>query len=354
MPPVRLSDELAYIATKSDMSNKTLKQTYPFDFDGNGMIKASRTPEDPAPLIRAHGLPFIAVARDTVALSGRKHTFLCAALLDKNDKNIKSARSAFTIGTIVATKTFVDMPRTIDRQLFTHSGMYPESRNEEATRAEANFPKESRPAGNARDTMSSLHNALATLMGKPVTVIRLIDLPAYRLTCGPGNDSTTIGESFVNKFATQPYSNLLALDYVNADGVQAPITQQAETAATPEKKKTRRSRKHEQTTQAKTQQEDKLEHHIDPLLRLKAGGVKRGGRRQSTTVNPAHRADPQHRPRSPPKGPDRRHARGPRHCTPTPAVPPGSAERPSCRQPAGKRYRNGQPALQTILTHLPG
>lgn len=275
-PPtgVRLSDELAYIATKSDMSNKTLKQTYPFDFDGNGMIKASRTPEDPAPLIRAHGLPFIAVARDTVALSGRKHTFLCAALLDKNDKNIKSARSAFTIGTIVATKTFVDMPRTIDRQLFTHSGMYPESRNEEATRAEANFPKEFRPAGNARDTMSSLHNALATLMGKPVTVIRLIDLPAYRLTCGPGNDSTTIGESFVNKFATQPYSNLLALDYVNADDVQAPITQQAETAATPEKKKTRRSRKHEQTTQAKTQQEDKLEHHIDPLLRLKAGGVK--------------------------------------------------------------------------------
>ncbi|CAI7608258.1 unnamed protein product [Penicillium palitans] len=245
-PPtgVRLSDELAYIATKTDMSNKTLKRTYPFDFDGN----ASRTPEDPAPLIRAHGLPFIAVARDTVALSGRKHAFLCAALLDKNDKNIKSARSAFTIGTIVATKTFVYMPRTIDRQLFTHSGMYPESRNEEATRAEANFPKEFRPVGNARDTMSSLHNALATLMGKPVTVIRLIDLPAYRLTCGPGNDSTTIGESFVNKFATQPYSNLLALDYVNADDVQAPITQQVDTAATPEKKKTRRSRKHEQTT----------------------------------------------------------------------------------------------------------
>lgn len=99
------------------MSNKTLKQTYSFDFDGNGMIKASRTPEDPAPLIRAYSLPFIAVVLDTIALSGRKYAFLCAALLDKNAKNIKSARSAFTIGTIVATKILVDIPRTIDRQL---------------------------------------------------------------------------------------------------------------------------------------------------------------------------------------------------------------------------------------------
>ncbi|KUM64864.1 hypothetical protein ACN42_g2207 [Penicillium freii] len=92
-PPagVKLSDELAYITTKSTMSNKTLKQMYPFDFDGNGMIKATRTPEDPAPLIRAHGLPLIApiaVARDTVALTGRQHALLGAALQDKNDKSI--------------------------------------------------------------------------------------------------------------------------------------------------------------------------------------------------------------------------------------------------------------------------
>ncbi|KAJ5393253.1 uncharacterized protein N7487_010894 [Penicillium crustosum] len=52
LPPptgVRLSDELAYIATKSDISSKTLKQTYSFDFDGNGMIQVTYTPEDPAP-----------------------------------------------------------------------------------------------------------------------------------------------------------------------------------------------------------------------------------------------------------------------------------------------------------------
>ncbi|KAJ5977041.1 hypothetical protein N7501_000383 [Penicillium viridicatum] len=281
-----LSDELAYIATKSTMSNKTLKQMYPFDFDGNGMIKATRTPEYSAPLIRAHGLPLVAVARDTVALTGRQdaslgaalqdkndknrsvkydkrwnrvrqqlqqestdpvtaslpyimedgflysvqddgshwlciprslakdifelvhdnqghlgfdrcrrkmdgiviyrvrritnrdtialtgrqHASLGAALQDKNDKNIKAARSAFAIGTLVAPRSFVNMPRTIDRQLFTHTGTYLDAQKTEAALARANFPKEFKPACNARDTMSSLHNALAVLMGDPLAV----------------------------------------------------------------------------------------------------------------------------------------------------------------------------------------
>ncbi|KAJ5955958.1 hypothetical protein N7501_010237 [Penicillium viridicatum] len=243
---------------------------YPFDFDGNGMIRATRTPEGPAPLIRAHGLALIAVARDTVALIGRRHALLGTALLDKNDKGIKAARSAFTVGTIVPPKSFVEMPRTIDRQLFAHTGKYLETQKDEATLAETSFPKGFKPACNARDTMSSLHNTLAILMGDNITVIRLIDLRDYRLAYGQAEGSTTITENFVTKFATQPYSNMLALDYTNTDDVQAPVTvsQPVQTEdPTPKRKRTRLDKlpednRHEDATTQPAQ----TEHQIDPLL----------------------------------------------------------------------------------------
>ncbi|CAI7620533.1 unnamed protein product [Penicillium viridicatum] len=134
-------------------------------------------------LIRAHGLPLIAVTRDAVASQGRRRALLGAALLDKNDKNTKAARSAFTVGTLVAPKSFVEMPRAVDRQLFTHSGTYLDTQKDEAALTKTSFQEEFRPARNARDSLSSLHNALAVLMGDPISVIRLIDLPAYRLAC---------------------------------------------------------------------------------------------------------------------------------------------------------------------------
>ena len=56
----------------------------------------------------------------------------------RTTKNVKAARSAFTVRTIIASKSFVDMPRTIDRQLFTHSGKHLDN----PALAEANFPKE--------------------------------------------------------------------------------------------------------------------------------------------------------------------------------------------------------------------
>ncbi|KUM56974.1 hypothetical protein ACN42_g10223 [Penicillium freii] len=243
---------------------------YPFGFDGNGMIRATRTPEDLAPVIRAHGLPLIAVARDTVALTGRRHTLLGTVLLDKKDKSIKAARSAFTVGTIVAPKLFVEMPITIDRQLFTHTGKYLETQKDEATLAETSFSKEFKPACNARNTMSSLHNTLAILMGDPITVIRLIDLPDYRLAYGPIEGSTTITEHFITKFAIQPYSNMLALGYTNTDDVEAPVTvnQSVQTEdPTPKRKITRRNKlpegnrhEHAATQPAQT------ELQIDPLL----------------------------------------------------------------------------------------
>ncbi|KAJ5483218.1 hypothetical protein N7530_002464 [Penicillium desertorum] len=56
VPPkqgVRLSDELVYVAAKN-MSSKQLAQRYPLDFDGNGLLRATRTPQDPAPPVWAH------------------------------------------------------------------------------------------------------------------------------------------------------------------------------------------------------------------------------------------------------------------------------------------------------------
>ncbi|KAJ5522259.1 hypothetical protein N7527_006374 [Penicillium freii] len=283
-PPagVKLSDELAYIAAKSTMSNRTLNRMYPFDFDGNGTIKATRTPEDPAPLIRAHGLPLIAVARDTVALTGRQHALLGAALYDKNDKNVKAARSAFSIGALVAPQSFVQMPRTIDRQLFTHAGTYLDAQKTESALAKANFPKEFKPACNARDTMSSLHNAPAVLMGDPLAVVRLIDLPGYRLACGPAQGSTTISENFVTKFASQPYANMLANDYINTDDVRAPVTIEhvgdtdIGTGPTPrmERVQAQNDSQPARMEHRTDSQPARTEHRIDPLLRLKAAGVR--------------------------------------------------------------------------------
>jgi hypothetical protein len=46
------------------------------------MIRATRTPQGPAPLVRHHGLPFVLVVRNTIALTGEKHGRLGAAWLN--------------------------------------------------------------------------------------------------------------------------------------------------------------------------------------------------------------------------------------------------------------------------------
>ncbi|OQE16589.1 hypothetical protein PENFLA_c027G10696 [Penicillium flavigenum] len=56
--------------------------------------------------------------------------------------------------------------------------------------AAARSPKEFTYPG-SRDTMSSDHSTLATLMASPVKVLRLLDLSGYHLACGPGQDCTT-------------------------------------------------------------------------------------------------------------------------------------------------------------------
>ncbi|OQD64702.1 hypothetical protein PENPOL_c007G04623 [Penicillium polonicum] len=60
------------------------------------------------------------------------------------------AKAAFRTS-LVAPRSFVQMPRTIDRQLFTHAGTYLDEQKTESALARANFPKEFKPACNARD-----------------------------------------------------------------------------------------------------------------------------------------------------------------------------------------------------------
>lgn len=115
---MRLSDELAYIAAKN-LTNKQLHRNYPYDFDGNSCLRAIalRIPEDPAPLVRAHGLPLLLINKDCVPLIGRVSVLYAAALKDKSNSVLKEASSAFTAGSIIASNDFVRLPRTIDRQI---------------------------------------------------------------------------------------------------------------------------------------------------------------------------------------------------------------------------------------------
>ncbi|KAJ5400282.1 hypothetical protein N7465_010771 [Penicillium sp. CMV-2018d] len=169
-------------------------------------------------------------------------------------------------------------------------------------------------------------------MGDPITVVRLIDLPAYRLACGPAEGSTTMTESFVtnpesidlgvdpttlltayildrpssldqlweyldelkNELVSDdpPSSQYLLVRRIPADlfsalvedhealkGVRATILHH-EHEILYKIRKVRRTkpddkRNHEQPTAQPTH--DKLEHHIDPLLHLKAGEVREVG-----------------------------------------------------------------------------
>lgn len=71
---IKLSDENADLASNK-MNAKERGAKYPADFDGNGHFRATRVPEDPAPLGPAHGLPLIFIGRGIMPLLllGRQH-----------------------------------------------------------------------------------------------------------------------------------------------------------------------------------------------------------------------------------------------------------------------------------------
>lgn len=61
-PKLRLSDLQVYTAPKN-MNNAELARNWPYDFDSNGNIRSlkNRKPKDPAPVVWAHGIPWIVV-----------------------------------------------------------------------------------------------------------------------------------------------------------------------------------------------------------------------------------------------------------------------------------------------------
>ncbi|KAF9250005.1 hypothetical protein DTO013E5_7093 [Penicillium roqueforti] len=119
-PPrgVKLSDEGVYLAVKN-MSAVERGERFPVDFDKNGHVRATCIPEDPAPLGWAHDLPMIMVAQGIIPLVGQLHARKLGNLTLKTDANIKNS-PAFTVGPVVASKSVVEMSRSIQRQYVTH------------------------------------------------------------------------------------------------------------------------------------------------------------------------------------------------------------------------------------------
>lgn len=76
---------------------------WPLIFDNNGNIRTDRVPEDPAPLLWSHGLPWAPVYRNYYVLCGRQATdFIQAYCIGpKSDSTHKGTKVDFTIGQVI-------------------------------------------------------------------------------------------------------------------------------------------------------------------------------------------------------------------------------------------------------------
>lgn len=60
--------------------------------------------------------------RNEMAMAvGREHACLVGNLRSKNDAAVKANNNLFTLGPVVSLQSFVDKPRTICRQYYTHA-----------------------------------------------------------------------------------------------------------------------------------------------------------------------------------------------------------------------------------------
>lgn len=139
-----LSDELVYAAMKE--TTLALRAQFKGVWDGNGLIRANRVPQDPAPRLDYHGLPTAPVWKRYYALVGleaaARYGFKIAS---KADKRLKAEGSSFRVGLVVLggllakdacpnpeltynTRTIQSdpYPRTVVRQLNNHEGKYDE------------------------------------------------------------------------------------------------------------------------------------------------------------------------------------------------------------------------------------
>ncbi|KAJ9484224.1 hypothetical protein VN97_g9146 [Penicillium thymicola] len=101
-PPneTRLTDKGVYMTTNYLQATE-LASRWPVDFDRNGhihatRIHATRTPEDPAPMTYAYGLP-VFIARGETPLIGRADAGKLGHMTLKIDESIKNTL-AFSVG----------------------------------------------------------------------------------------------------------------------------------------------------------------------------------------------------------------------------------------------------------------
>ncbi|KAI2766355.1 hypothetical protein CBS147339_7233 [Penicillium roqueforti] len=200
-PPrgVKLSDEGVYLAAKN-MTAVERGQRFPVDFDKNGHVRATRIPEDPAPLGWAHGLPMIMVARGIIPLVGREHATKLGNLTLKTDANIKNS-PAFTVGPVVASKSFVEMSRSIQRQYVTH-------KPDREYKMEYNVDT-------AVDMVSNDHQDMAILLGDshtgaPSRLVRLVDFDGYQIERADktkNNNAYVVPRTFFKKYGIPGYDD---------------------------------------------------------------------------------------------------------------------------------------------------
>lgn len=210
MPPngVKLSDEGVYIVSKN-MTAVERGIRYPIDFNRNGYVRARRIPEDPAPLAYVYGLPFIIVARGGTPLIGRQHADKLGNISLKTDANIRH-NSTFTIGKVVASASFVNMPRSIQRQHRT-------IRNDKDYKMEQQLET-------VVDIVATDHHNLTILLGDNdkrtrSTLTRLMDLEDYNIECADiiseANVHVTPRELFTEHGIAFDYNAAKAKPYVN-------------------------------------------------------------------------------------------------------------------------------------------
>ena len=159
----------------------------------------------------AHGIPMIYVAKGGIPLLAAAHATKLGNISLKTDKNLKDSSAFFSIGAVIASASFVRMPRSKTRQQL-------------ATQQPPTYPNEER-LQTYRDKLAEDHNGLSILLGDidENTESQLIQLPhilGYRLQCADRATNSkvhTISKKTWNKLdiATTTYDKVKSLPYEN-------------------------------------------------------------------------------------------------------------------------------------------
>ncbi|KAJ6021804.1 hypothetical protein N7540_007308 [Penicillium herquei] len=219
-PPAysRLSDELVYLATKFINAGVRWK-LYPYEFVMGGDIDPKRIPTGPAPIVWAHGLPFLPVYKGYYVLTGRQHASWAGWKLDEKMYKHMAQVPVWSIGPVVAPGSLVaqtkqcreeesnappGMKRTVER----HARFWAMQSGRQCERGAERFQA-------TRDVVTTCPHwgAVAPRRedGLEFGVIRLCDIPGFSVHIGPESMNETppqvLSRELFQRF------NLVAFDY---------------------------------------------------------------------------------------------------------------------------------------------